>query len=114
MIPAGALRHRVRFERRSVSQDQITGQRSEVWTSIASRRAEIKPIKAQQQEDASGEYASSDYMLRVRFDSSLNLTEEDRFIELKTKTIYQIDGVLDINLESRVLSIMATRTSRHE
>ena len=88
MIPAGALRHRVRFERRSETQDAITGERSENWSTIASRRAEIKPVKSQQQEDESGEYSSSDIMLRVRFDSSLNLTEEDRFIELKTNTIY--------------------------
>lgn len=75
---AGRLRHVVTLERQSATQDAM-GQRVDVWTTIATVRASIEPLRGKEFIAASGERAELTTRIRIRYSGDVSgLRPRDR------------------------------------
>ena len=75
---AGSLRHVVDLERQSATQDAM-GQRVDTWTSFATVRASIEPLKGDEYQAGSGEQAELSHKIRIRYSAdTAGLRARDR------------------------------------
>lgn len=113
MIPAGALRHKVRIEQRSSTVSAANGKRSDVWTELATRRAKVKHLRASEGTPESGEIGKLYTEISIRYDSTVStITQENRIILLPDGDIFDIESPINIGEENRVIVIQCINRSR--
>lgn len=109
---AGKLRQKVTFEARTKSVDAIGG-RQDTWSTIATRRCDIKPLMGKESVDADAiEYARTDTEIRVRYDSTLaQLRPHDRAVDYSHSpaVVYDIDSIINPQERDRELVLRCTR-----
>ena len=113
MIPAGSLRHRVRIENQTASNDATTGERSSVWTTLADRRAQIKPLRGAELTPESGETGEVTAKITLRYEAAFSaITIKTRVTDLDSNDVYDIESLINISEENRVIELMAVKRSR--
>lgn len=98
-------RHRVRFERRSSSQDAI-GQQIDSWTTLGEDFAEIAPVSGREFFARSGEQASVSTKVTIRYRPSLDVRPDDRI--LARGAYYDINAVLNQGMKDREVVFMCS------
>lgn len=105
---AGRLRHVVTLERQSATQDAM-GQRVDVWTTIATVRASVEPIRGNEFIAASGERAELTTRIRIRYSADVSgLRARDRVNH--GGDIYEIDAPpINTDQRNKELQLMCRR-----
>lgn len=107
MVQAGRLKHTVVVERQSTSED-VYGEKVDVWTPVATRRAAIEPINGKEYFSKSGEHAEVTARIRMRYDTALaNLAPMDRVRD--GTVVYDIQSVINPVEGNRDLILMVKR-----
>ena len=113
MIPAGSLRHKISIENQADGNDATTGERTTVWTLIDNRRAKIKPLRGAELSPASGELLEVTAKIFIRYDSSLSaISSRTRITDLNNGDVYDVESVINIDEENRIIELMAAKRSR--
>lgn len=100
---AGRLRHKITFERQSVTQDSFGGV-PDTWTSLGDRFASVEPVRGMESEVQSGEISRTMVNIRVRYDSlTTTITPKDRITW--NGSIYDIHGIQNVWHRDRELLI---------
>jgi|14BtaG_2_1085337.scaffolds.fasta_scaffold00960_7 SPP1 family predicted phage head-tail adaptor len=111
MIPAGTLKHKVTLEQQSATKD-ATGQRVNSWATLATVRASIKTGKGAEKKSASGEVEFAGVLIVIRYSSAVSvLNSGDRVTDANKGTIYDIDSVVNVNEENRILQLYCIEKS---
>jgi SPP1 family predicted phage head-tail adaptor len=104
---AGRLRHLVRFERATETQNDF-GEPVKSWSLIASSWAAVEPLKGAEKMQAMEAQAEVDTRITARYSSELSsLNPRDRVVW--GSKVYDIKEVLNIDERDRELSLMARR-----
>lgn len=109
---AGRLRHRVTLETRSTSVDSL-GARVDTWTTIATRRCDIKPLTGKENTaDNAIEYSRVTTEIRLRYDSNLSrLKPHDRAVDYSQSpaVVYDIESVINLMERDREILLRCER-----
>lgn len=90
---AGKLRHPVKIEQSTESQDEY-GAVVLTWTTLASVWAAIEPIRGRERFEAQHHAIEEDTRIRIRYRS--DVTAEERVVD-RAGQVYDIKGVLDVD-----------------
>lgn len=102
---AGRLRHRLRFERATETQNQF-GEPVQSWVEIKTVWGAVEPLRGAERQRANQTAASEDVRIVARYSPALSdLNPEDRCVALG-KT-YDIKAVLNIDERNREFNVMA-------
>jgi len=107
-MPAGALRDRIRFEKRADADDGYGNTVSD-WAVQFERAAEIRPLKGSEQVIASRLQGIQPALIIVRYDSqTATITPEWRAVDARSGTIYNIETAADMERRCEYITMMCT------
>lgn len=111
MAGAGPLRERVRFQRRRPDVDQFGNVEGE-WATLAERAAQIRPMRGSEQVLAGKLEGRAPVEIVVRWDTLLGagvtaLTTDDRAIDLRNGTVWNIRAIENRDQRHKYLTITA-------
>lgn len=105
-MAAGAMRDRVRLERRTTVSDGYGNSRGE-WSSAFERAAEIRPLKGGEGVIGARLEGTQPAMVRVRFDSQTSEIKPDwRLVEVRSGTVYAIKTAADMERRREFVTMM--------
>jgi len=91
-LAAGRLRHVVRIERPTVTQDATTGAMTTTWATLATVRAAIEPLSVK--DYIAGQQVQSKVSARILMRYRNDITPACRLVDTVKGTIYTIAGLL--------------------
>lgn len=104
-MQAGALRHRVAFERNSETQGP-SGQPRPSWEPVRTVWASLEPLAGRERVVAAAEVAELDTRIRIRYSPEFDpMTAKWRAIY--RSVIYDIKSVANVNMADREIELMA-------
>ncbi|NBJ13335.1 phage head closure protein [Microvirga arsenatis] len=107
-MSAGALRDRIRFEKRAEADDGYGNTVSD-WTPQFERAAEIRPLKGSEQVIASRLQGTQPALILVRYDSqTATITPEWRAVDARSGTTYNIQTAADMERRREYITMMCT------
>lgn len=103
---AGALRDRIRFERRQAVEDGY-GNSVSNWQPVFSRDAEIRPLRGNEQVIASRLEGVQPTLIRIRFDSQTStITPDWRAVDARSGQVYSIRTAADMERRREWITLM--------
>ena len=110
---AGRLRQKVILQQPAGSQDAV-GERTTTWSDIATVRASIEPIRANEQFAASQQQASITHKIQIRYSSDVSAIDGSWRVKFGTR-IFTIDGpARNMGERDRTLELLCTEGLREE
>ena len=108
--PAGTLKDSIRIESHNIGHDASTGQRIDVWTTVLTVRADIKPLRGKERWSSISEVIEDLAKITINWHPSLNeLNATYRVVDLLSGAIYSIESVVDIGNMHQTLELMASK-----
>lgn len=110
-MEAGRLRYSVTLQRQATTKNS-RGEYAQTYTTIASRRAAIRPLAGREYFQASGEHSDVTTEIRVRYDSTLkSLKPADRVLDAthSPQVVYDILSVIRPRETALELILMCVR-----
>jgi SPP1 family predicted phage head-tail adaptor len=102
---SGRLRHRLRFERATETQNQF-GEPVQTWAEIKTVWGAVEPLRGAERQRANQTQADEDVRLVARYSSELaTLNPKDRCVAVGK--VYDIKSVLNIDERNREFNVMA-------
>ena len=101
LLPAGRLRHRVKIQRRSTSEDEL-GQQALSWSDVATVWCCVNQLSGRELMTAGADRAENTARITVRYRPDL----VERMRILYGSVVYDITSVSDIDGRRRVLEVM--------
>ena len=102
---AGRLRHRLRFERATETQNQF-GEPVQSWDIITVTWGAIEPLRGAERQRANQTAASEDVRIVARYNSEIADLKPDDRCAFKLK-IYDIKAILNIDERNKEIHVMA-------
>ena len=101
---AGRMIHTITLERRSTTQDS-TGQPLDSWSSLATVRADVQPVKGSEYFAGSGEKSDITHRVRIWYQSALaDLAARDRVVF--GSRYFDIQSVINVDERNREFHLM--------
>lgn len=105
-MTAGAMRDRIRLEKRSSVEDEYGNTVSD-WVAQFERSAEIRPLKGSEQVIAARLQGTQPALILVRFDrQTAAITPEWRAIDTRSGTVYAIETAADMERKRETITMM--------
>jgi len=112
-MEAGRLRYSVLLQQQSSSKNS-RGEFAQSWTTLATRRAAIRPLAGREYWQQSGEHSAVTTEIRVRYDATLKpLKPKDRVVDTgpSPQVVYDIESVIRPRETELELILMCVRRS---
>ena len=102
---AGALRHKVRIDSRTVTQDAAGGS-TVTWTEFDTMRASIEPFEGREFFEA---HAINElYTVRIRMRYKAGMDTDKRIVDTATGDVYDVQSIINVGRRNREMEIIAT------
>ena len=101
------LRTKLMFQRDTRSKD-TDGFETADWTDKGERFCQVEPLQGREYWDAHAVLGSQGLKIRTHYDSTIADVEPDRWRIKNGSTIYDIQSMVNVNLENRTLEFLCT------
>jgi len=101
------LRTKLMFQRDTRSKD-TDGFETADWTDKGERFCQVEPLQGREYWDAHAVLGSQGLRIRTHYDSTIADVEPDRWRIKNGSTIYDIQSMVNVNLENRTLEFLCT------
>jgi SPP1 family predicted phage head-tail adaptor len=88
----GPLRHKLRIEEQSQTQDGTTGAITVAWETVATVYGAIEPLSVRNFLAADAVQSKIEANIRIRYRSDINASM--RIVDVATSNVYNIEGIL--------------------
>ena len=107
MAKKSRLRTKLMFQYDDRSKD-TDGFETADWTDKGERYCQVEPLQGREYWDAHAVLGSQGLKIRTHYDSTIADVEPDRWRMKNGSTIYDIQSMVNVNLENRWLEFVAT------